>query len=329
MSMQRRQFIAGLGSAAVVRPVLAQQGTVPVVGYIHIAKRDESQDRYLVAFRQGLRETGFIEGQNVLVEYRFGQNEPDRIPELAADLVRRNVAAIAAVGGTRTATIVKAATSNIPVIFEVGDDPVRNGLVASLSRPGGNLSGVNSLVAEVWPKLFDLMTKLLPKSRIFAILFTGGTSNQLEQTKRDAQAAADAIDRKLVVLTASTPPELDEIFPSLLREGADGLIVRASPLAYTEREKLAALAAHYSIPAIYPQRENAEAGGLMSYSTDIVESWRLVGVYIGRVLKGENPADLAVIQPTKFEFAINLKTAKTLGLEIPSGLLAIADKVIE
>jgi putative tryptophan/tyrosine transport system substrate-binding protein len=329
--MRRRTFIAGLGSAAASWPraARAQNPGMPVVGYIHSATR-EATLRLVAAFRQGLRDAGFIEGQNVVVEYRFAQDQQDRLPELAADLVRLNVAAIAATGGTRTATIAKAATSKIPIIFEVGADPVRNGLVASLSRPGGNVTGVNSLIADIWSKQFDLLGKLVPNGRIFAILSTGDpTANQLEQLRQEAQPAADAIGRKLLIVTVFNLPELDELFPSLVRQGADALIVRAGPLAYGWREQLAALALRYSIPAIYPTRENVEAGGLMSYGIKVDESFRLVGVYTGRILKGEKPGDLPVQQATKFELVINLKAAKPLSLEIPPTLLALADEVIE
>jgi putative tryptophan/tyrosine transport system substrate-binding protein len=302
---------------------------MPVVGYIHTATR-EATPRLVAAFRQGLRDAGFIEGQNVVVEYRFAQDQQDRLPELASDLVRLNVAAIAATGGTRTATIVKAATSKIPVIFEVGADPVRNGLVASLSRPGGNVTGVNSLIADIWSKQFDLLGKLVPNGRIFAILSTGDpTANQLEQLRQEAQPTADAIGRKLLIVTALNLPELDEMFHSLVRQGADAIIVRAGPLAYSWREQLAALALRYSIPANYPTRDNVEAGGLMSYGINVDESFRLVGRYTGRVLNGEKPADLPVQQATKFELVINLKAAKALGLQIPPTLLALADEVIE
>jgi putative ABC transport system substrate-binding protein len=328
--MRRREFIAGLGSAAASWPLAAraQNPRMPVVGYIHPAT-PEGSPRLAATFRQGLRDTGFIEGQNVVVEYRFARDELDRLPELAADLVKLNVAAIAATGGTRTATIVKAATSKIPVIFEVGADPVRSGLVANLSRPGGNVTGVNSLIADIWSKQFDLLGKLVPNVRVFAILAAGNTADSLEQLRQEVQPTADAIGRKLLIVTASSAPELDELFPSLVRQGADTLVVRGSPLAYGWREQLAALAVRYSIPAIYPTRDNVEAGGLMSYGINVDESFRLVGRYTGRVLKGEKPADLPVQQATKFEFLINLKAAKALGLEIPPTLLALADEVIE
>jgi putative ABC transport system substrate-binding protein len=328
--VKRRQFIAGLGSAAASWPLAAraQKPGTPVVGYIHPAS-PETTPRLVAAFRQGLRDTGFIEGQNVLVEYRFARDQQDRLPELATDLVKLNVAAIASTGGTRTATIVKAATSKIPIIFEVGADPVRNGLVASLSRPGGNVTGVNSLIGDLWSKQSDLVGKLLPNGRVFAILSMGSTANQLEQVRQEVQPTAEALGRKLLIVTASNLPELDELFPSLVRQGADALIVRGSPLAYSWREQLAALAVRYSIPAIYPTRDNVEAGGLMSYGINVDESFRLVGVYTGRILKGEKPADLPVQQATKLELVINLKAAKAIGLELPPTLLALADEVIQ
>jgi putative ABC transport system substrate-binding protein len=325
--MRRREFITLLGGAT-AWPVAArtQQPAVPVVGYINPSAGDP-QGRIETAFRQGLRETGFIEGQNVAVEYLYGHDQYDRVREIVTDLVRRNVAAIASTGGTTAAAIVKAATSKTPVIFEVGSDPVQNGLVASLSRPGGNLTGVNSFVAELWPKLFDLMAQLLPSSRIIGILVSGRA--QLERLRQEAQPAADAIGRRVLIETAFTPPELDEAFATLARQGAEALVVGASPLSSSQADRLAALAARYSLPAIYALREIPEAGGLMSYGIKIEESFHLVGVYTGRVLKGEKPADLPVVQPMRFGLVINLKTAKTLGLTVPASLLAIADEVIE
>jgi putative ABC transport system substrate-binding protein len=327
--VRRRQFIAGLGSAA-VWPLAseAQQASMPVVGYIHLDRR-ESHEPLLAAFRQGLRESGFIEDQNIRVEYRFGEDRGDRIPELATDLIRRNVAVIAATGGTRTAAIVKAGTSTIPIVFEVGADPVRNGLVASLNRPGRNVTGVNSLIADLWTKQLDLLAKLLPNSAAFAVLLTVSTPEQLEQLRQEASRAGDIIGRRLLVVTAFTPPGLDEVFSRLRLQGADALLVRAGPMPYTQREKFAELAARYAIPAIFPYRENAEAGGLISYGIRIDESFRLVGIYVGRILKGERPSDLPVVQPTKFELVINLKTAKALGLTIPETLLATADELIQ
>jgi putative ABC transport system substrate-binding protein len=326
--MRRRDFIVGLGGAVAAWPVAAraQQASMPVVGYINPSKGDP-QGRVETAFRQGLRETGFIEGQNVAVEYHFGQDQPDRLRDIVADLVGRNVAAIASTGGGTLAAIVKTATSKIPVIFEVGSDPVQNGLVASLSRPGGNLTGVNSSIGDIWSKLFDLIAKLLPNSRVFGILVSGRV--QLEGIRQEMQPAADSIGRKVLLATAYSPQELDDAFAALARQGAEAIVVGASPLSYTRADQLIALAARYSLPAIYAFREIPEAGGLMSYGIKIEESFRLVGVYTGRVLKGEKPADLPVQLPTRFNLAINLKTAKALSLTIPPSLLAIADEVIE
>jgi putative tryptophan/tyrosine transport system substrate-binding protein len=240
-----------------------------------------------------------------------------------ADLVRRKVAAIASVGGVTAAQVVKAATSTIPVIFEVGFDPVQDGLVASLSLPGGNLTGVNSIIAELWPKQIDLMAKLLPNSRVFGVLPTGRATAERQPW------AAGSFGRRLVVASAFTPQDFDAAFAALARQGAEALIVGASPLSYSQGDQLADLAARYSLPAIYAFREIPKSGGLMSYGIEIDESLRLVGLYTGRVLKGEKPGDLPVVQPTRFMLAINLKTAKTLGLEIPPTLLALADEVIE
>jgi putative ABC transport system substrate-binding protein len=327
--MKRRDFIKLLGGAAAGWPlaVQAQQTVMPVVGYLTLGTL-ESNSSIVAAFRQGLAESGFVEGRSVAVEYRW-TDDPARLPEIAADLVRRNVAAIISGGGTLTAATIKAATSTIPVIFEVGNDPVQNGLVASFSRPGGNLTGVNSLIGEVWTKEFELITKLLPNSRIFAVVMGPNTPDLIAQVKQEAQRAADALGRNLLLANPTTPQEIDEAVASLVRQGADAIIFRASPLTNSQRERLVALAARYSVPAVYAFREAAEAGGLMSYGINIQESFRLVGVYTGRILKGEKPADLPVQQATKFELVINLKTAKALGLTVPPTLLALADEVIE
>jgi putative tryptophan/tyrosine transport system substrate-binding protein len=333
--MRRREFIAGLGGAALypVAPAMAQQRALPVIGLLYGGEQSGALP-FIAPFRQGLGEQGYVEGRNVEILYRFAENRTDRLPELVADLVARNVAAIAT--STTPATIAaKEATTKIPVIFEVGVDPVGGGLVASLNRPGGNLTGVNSLMGESLPKMIDLMAKVLPTSRVFAFLFSGGgVPNHLEQVRQqrlrqDAQTTADRIGRKLVVVTATTTQDLDDIFPALRQQGVDALILNTSPFTHDHREKLAALAAHYAIPAIYQDREGVEAGGLMSYGIKLSESFRLVGVYTGRVLKGERPQDLPVQQSSRFEFLINLKAVKTLGLTIPPGVLAIADEVIE
>jgi putative tryptophan/tyrosine transport system substrate-binding protein len=326
--MRRRDFISLVGGAAAAWPIAAraQKPAMPVVVYIN-PSRASPQGRLEAAFRLGLSEIGFIEGQNVAVEYLYGQDQLDRFREIVANLVGRDVAVIASTGGATGVAIVKAATSTIPVVFEVGSDPVQNGLVASLSHPGGNLTGVNSFIADLWPKLFDLIAKLLPSSRVIGILVSGRA--QLERLRQEAQPAADAIGRRVLIETAFTPPELDEAFAALARQGAEALVVGASPLSSTQADRLAALAARYSLPAIYAFREIPEAGGLISYGIRIEESFHLVGVYTGRVLKGAKPADLPVVQPTRFDFVINLKTAKALGLMVPNSLLVAADEVIE
>jgi putative ABC transport system substrate-binding protein len=295
--------------------------------WIYRTFQGDPRGRSEAAFRQGLRETGFIEGQNVAVEYFYGQDQPDRLREIVADLVKRNVAAIASIGGIPSAAMVKAATSKISIIFEVGSDPTQGGLVASLSHPGGNLTGVNSSLAEIWTKQFDLIAKLLPSSRVFGFLVTGKAT--LERLRQEAQPAAETMGRKLLVATAFSPQEFDAAFAELARQGAEALIVGASPLSYSQGNQLATLAARYSPPAIYAFREIPKSGGLISYGINIDESLRLVGLYTGRVVKGEKPGELPVVQPTRFVLAINLKTAKTLGLTVPSSLLAIADEVIE
>ena len=327
--MRRREFLAGLGSAA-AWPVaaLAQRPALPIVGYLHAALGEE---RNIEAFRRGLRETGFVEGQNVVIDYRFAENQRDRVSQFVGDFIKQNVAVIVSIGGTEQATTIKAATatSRIPVVFTSGADPVQNGLVASLNRPGGYLTGINMYIADLWPKQFDLLAKLLPNSHVFAILFSGGTPGQLKQLRQQAQPAADKIGKKLVVVTAFTPQEIESVFSDLVRQRADALAVAASPLAYARRDLLTSLAARYAIPTMYAFREAIEAGGLMSYGVDIPDVDRLVGVYVGRILKGDKPADLPVIQPARFEFMINLKTAKAFGLTIPPNLLALADEVIE
>jgi putative ABC transport system substrate-binding protein len=298
-----------------------------VIGHISI-DAPESRERSVAAFRQGLGEAGFVEGRDVVIEYRWAQDHAGRLPELAADLVGRNVAAIVSTGGTLTAATVKAATAKIPVIFEVGIDPVQTGLVASLGRPGGNLTGVNTRIAEVWVRELEMITRRLPKtSRVIAIVTDPNPSGVLQRVMDEAQAAADAIGRKVLVLTATTPQDID--FPSLARQGVDALIVRAWPLTRSSRrDELVDLAARHGIPPYYAFRKSVEAGGLMSYGIDLQDSFRLLGVYTGRILKGERPAELPVQQATKFELS-NLETVKARGLTVAPPLLARADGVIE
>jgi putative ABC transport system substrate-binding protein len=326
--MRRREFIAGLGTAAAACSLAAraQRAAIPLVGYMGAGQLAETN---LAAFRQGLREVGFIEGQNIAVEYRFAEFRRDLLPEIAADFVRRHVSVIAATGGVPLAAAAKAATSTIPIVFEIGTDPVQAGLVARLNRPGGNITGVNSTIADLWPKLFDLMAKIRPRSRVFGIMFTGIDPNLMEQVRRDAKPAADAIGRRVFFVAASTPQEIDAAFLTLAQQGVEALVVTASSLALAARVQLAVLAARYGIPAVYTFRNNVEAGGLMSYGIKIEESVRLVGEYVGRIIKGERPGDVPIVQPTRYQFAINLKTAKALGLDIPPDVLALADEVIE
>jgi putative ABC transport system substrate-binding protein len=328
--MNRRTFIAGLGSAA-AWPAVArgQQSAVPLIGLLYNGSNRAADGAYDVAFRRGLAEQGFVIGRNVEIVYAFADNQADRLPELVADFLKRNVAVIAAAGGPRPAQAAKAATATVPIVFETGLDPVRSGLVASLNHPGGNVTGINSLIAESWPKQIDLMAKVLPNSRMLALMYNGNVPGRTEQLRQDAQRAAETIGRKLVVLTAMTPQELDAVFSALPRQGVDGLIITATAFADNHRVKLAELAARYAIPTIFPFRENVEAGGLMSYGIDINESFRLMGIYTGRVLKGEKPADMPVLQAAKFELFINVRTAKALGLVFPSGVLAIVDGVVE
>jgi putative ABC transport system substrate-binding protein len=327
--MIRRQFIALLGGA-VAWPVMAraQQAGLPVIGYLYAAGEDGNRS-YMPSFHRGLAEQGYVVGRNVDLIYAFADNNPDRLRELAADLVNRNVAVIAACGGPLPARVAKQATATIPIVFETGSDPVASGLVASLDRPGGNVTGINSLIAEAWTKQLELMAKVVPNSRSFALMYNGITPDLIESRNRETASVAQTIGRKVTVVTATTPQELDDVIPAMARQGMEGLIVIASPFAHDQARKFAALTAQYSIPAIYPFRENVEAGGLMSYGIDINNSWRLMANYVGRILKGEKPADLPVQQATKFEFLMNLKTAKTLGLTVPPGILAIADEVIE
>jgi len=295
VTRRRSIAVAGVTASLIAWPLAAQaQQRLPVVGFVGITT-PETSTRLLIAFREGLRSSGFSEGRNVTIEYRWAQSRLDRVPELAADLVGRNVTAIVACCGTPTVLRVKAATSTIPIIFENGSNPVEDGLVASLSHPGGNLTGVNSQIAEAWTKAFDLMTKLLPSSRLLATLDERTTT---PKQVREAEAAADTAGRKLLQFSARTPQEIDEAFAAMRRQGAEGLIVRVGTFVYDRRDQVVALAARYGIATIHPFRESAEAGGLMSYNIDLDNSFRIMGVYTGRILKGEKPADLPVQQAT-------------------------------
>jgi putative ABC transport system substrate-binding protein len=325
--MQRRDFITLLGSAA-AWPVtaLAQQAALPVIGFLSGSTRD-TEAPWLDKFWRGLRETGYTEGANVAIEYRFADGHYDRLPELAIELVRRRVALIVTVGaGIPTTLAAKAATSTIPIVFGVGGDPVQFGFVASLNRPGGNLTGVVSLVAELRGKGLGLLHELIPNSKTIFFLTNPNNPNAVGQTK-DLQSSAQAIGQQLIALKASTENEIEAAFEAMAQQGAISLVLAADGFLRTRHDQIVALAARHSIGAVYPFREFADAGGLMSYSPELTGHQQ--GVYAGRILKGDKPADLPVVQSIKFEFVINLKTAKALGLTVPPTMLAIADEVIE
>jgi putative tryptophan/tyrosine transport system substrate-binding protein len=327
--MQRRAFITLLGRATAAWPLtaLAQSSAMPVVGFIRDGSADASA-RFAAAFRKGLNETGYVEGQNVTVEYHWMEGQYDRLPALVADLVRRQVAVIAAPGNV-PALAAKAATATIPIVFGVGGDPVQYGLVASLARPGGNATGVNFFVHEVAAKRLRLLHDLVPKAVRIAVLLNPENAAVAETTLRDVQEAAPSIGLQIQVLNASTIGEIDAAFATLAREHPDALFVAGDAFFVSQRAQLAALTARHQIPAAYSVRELAAAGGLMSYGSDLADMFHQVGVYTGSILKGAKPAELPVLQSTKFDFVINLKTARALGIEVPSGLLLIADEVIE
>jgi putative ABC transport system substrate-binding protein len=326
--MRRREFITLLGSAAVVWPLTAraQQSAMPVVGLL---SSFSSNERNNAAFNQGLKELGFVDGQNVVIDYRYAEGHYDQLPGLAADLVRRDVAAIFATGGNGPALAAKAATTTIPIVFESGgSDPVQLGLVASINRPGGNITGISISQTAVLAKRFELLHQLVPKAETIGVLFNPGYPDA-ELQIRQVQDAAASIDCKIAVASARTEDDLDAAFAILVHRGANALFVINDPYFSSLRGQIVALAAHYALPAAYFSRYFPAAGGLMSYGTDVAEAYRECANYIGRILKGEKPAELPVMQSSKFELVINLKTAKALGIDIPPTLLALADEVIE
>ena len=328
--MKRRQFITLLGGAvAWPLPARAQQTAVPVIGVVNAGSFGAASASRVAAFRKGLGETGYVEDQNVAVEYHWFSGQYDQLPMLMADLVRRRVAVIATPGGTLAAIAAKTATTTIPIVFGVGEDPVKLGLVSSLARPGGNATGVNIFIWEVAAKRLGLLRELAPRVFRVAVLINPGNVPSAEATLRDLPEAARAVGVQIQILNASTSHEIEAAFATLVRDGADALFVAPDTFFISRRVQFATLAMRYGIPAAYSTREEAEAGGLMSYGTHIPDMWRQIGVYAGQVLKGAKPADLPVVQPTKFEFVINLVTARALGLEIPPTLLARVDEVLD
>jgi putative tryptophan/tyrosine transport system substrate-binding protein len=327
--MRRRQFITLLGGAAAAWPLAAsaQQPAMPVIGFLSSSGSPADRARFLTAFRQGVREAGYVEGQNVAIEYRWAQDQYDRLPDLAADLVRRQVTVIAA-HDTLSAIAAKSATTTIPIVFAGGGDPVKLGFVASLSRPGGNLTGVTFVLAALGTKQLGLLHELQPGAVRVGVLVDPNYPFT-ESFVSDVQAAALSIRKQIEVLEAPTGRDIDTVFARLAQKPIDALLVGPAPSVANRRVQVVTLATYHRMPAIYFVREFAEVGGLMSYGTNVAEANRLAGIYVGRVLKGAKPADLPVMQSTKFEFVINLNTAKAFSLSFPPGLLAIADEVIE
>ena len=327
--MKRREVLTLIGGAAAAWPLAAraQQAAIPVIGFLGSTSHP-AWESYLMAFRQGLDEAGYVEGQNVTIDFRWAGSDYASLPILAADLVRRQVAVIVAVGGSASASAAKVATTTIPIVFSISDDPVSLGLVASLNRPGGNATGMNVLLAETEGKRLGLLRDMAPTAHLIAALLNPRSPLSAAALK-DVQQAARAVGQQIHILNASSDHDLDAAFASVVQLGAGALLVGSDPFLNSRRDYLVSLAARASVPAIYEFREYVVAGGLMSYSSNLSNGYRQVGLYAGRILKGEKPQDLPVVQSSEFEFVINLKTAKALGLQIPDKLLALADAVIE
>ena len=324
--MRRREFIAALGGAAAWPfAARAQQPALPVIGFLHTLS-PENVSNPMAGFHQGLKEAGYSESQNVAIEYRWAEGHYDRLPALAADLVRRQVSVIAATGGEPSPQVVKAATRTIPIVFMANGDPVASGLVASLNRPGGNMTGVTIFGMMAVGKRLELLRQVMPKAGIIAYLMNPNNPNREID---NVQTAAHSLGQQILVLNAASDQEFDTAFATIAQQQVTALLVASDPLFFDRRDQLVALAARQAIPAIYYLRAFCAAGGLLSYGNNLTDMYRQVGIYTGRILKGEKPADLPVMQATKFEFVINLKTARTLGLTIPATLLATADEVIE
>jgi putative ABC transport system substrate-binding protein len=327
--LRRREFIGLLGGTAAAWPLVArgQQAAPPTIGFLSLRSAAETQG-LLAAFREGLREAGYVEGQNVAIAFHWANGHYDRLAAMAAELVARQVAVIATGGGPAPPIAAKAATNSIPIVFSGGSDPVATGLVASLSRPGGNVTGVLNIASELTAKRFELLSELVPAGTTIAALRNPGYSEADVQVK-EIEAAARLIGKQVRIATARTEQEFEAALASLLQRGASALFVANDPFFASRRDRLVALVARHRIPAIYAQREYADAGGLMSYGTNFSDIYRQAGIYTGRILRGEKPADLPVMRPARFELVINLRTAKALGLDVPAKLLALADAAID